>query len=508
MEDIKRALAVSILSRGWAAALSLLTVPLYLRYMGVEAYGVVGLFTSFSIIVGFLDLGLGATLTRELARLSGNLDKLPHGRDVTRTFELTYALVALLIGLIVIACSTLVAQHWIRVQALSRAEVAQALALAGVALACQWPANLYNSGLAGLHQQMRLGVATMVFATLRVLLTLATLWWAPTLESFFWAQIVSALMQTLGLRWLLWRALGLAAHRPAIRFAIMQSSFRFAGGMTGITITSIILTQTDKVILSKALNLTDFGVYVVAGTLATGLYMLISPMFSVMYPRFSSLVHEGEVAKVINLYHLSSQIMAALVIPLAMVVAAFAQEVLYIWTGDAGFGQQGAWILAFLVVGNACNGLMNMPYALQLASDWTRLAFWVNVGAIVVLAPAIWWAAMYFGAVGGAAVWALLNLGYVALTPNIMHRRLLPAEKLSWYGIDVLLPFLVCLAVLIILHQIPLEGVSRLTMALALLIYWMLAAMATVLVLPRLRERAVQWLGPRFAEWRTRPPPG
>ncbi len=64
MEGIRRALVISILSRGWAAALTLLAVPLYLRFIGVEAYGVVGLFTSFSILVGFLDLGLGATLTR------------------------------------------------------------------------------------------------------------------------------------------------------------------------------------------------------------------------------------------------------------------------------------------------------------------------------------------------------------------------------------------------------------------------------------------------------------
>lgn len=508
MEDIRRALAVSILSRGWAAALALLAVPLYLRFLGVEAYGVVGLFTSFSILVGFLDLGLGATLTRELARLSGRRDVLPHGRDVTRTFELTYALVALLIGLVVIACSTPVAQHWIKVQALDRAEVAQALTLAGIALACQWPANLYSSGLAGLHRQALLGVATMVFATLRVLLTLAAVWWKPTLESFFWAQVISALLQTLGLRWLLWRALGVAGHRPSMRFAIIQSSLHFAGGMTGITITSIILTQTDKVILSNALSLSDFGIYVVAGTLATGLYILISPMFSVVYPRFAALLHEGDTTKVVDLYHTSSQALAAMVIPVAAVIAGFPAEILYVWTGDTSLAQQGAWILVFLIIGNACNGIMNVPYALQLASGWTKLAFWVNVGAIAVLVPAIWWAAINFGAVGGAAVWALLNLGYVVLTPQIMHRRLLPGEKIAWYGADVLLPVMACAAVLLVLQQISLEGTSRVFIALALFAYWMLAATATMLVLPRLRERAAQWLRARFGQWRTRKLPG
>lgn len=489
MEGIRRALVISILSRGWAAALALLAVPLYLRFLGVEAYGVVGLFTSFSILVGFLDLGLGATLTRELARLSARTSTLADSRDLLRTFELAYALIALLIGLLVFLCSVPVAQHWVKAQALERSEIAHALALAGAALACQWPTNLYNSGLAGIHRQAQLGIATIVFATFRVVLTLAAVWCIPSLESFFWAQICSMLIQTLGMRWMLWRALELAGHRPGIRISIIRSSLRFAGGMTGISITSIILTQTDKVILSKALNLADFGIYVVAATLATGLYMLISPLFSVMYPRFSSLIHEGDDAKLIDLYHTSSQTMAALVIPIALVVAIFSHEVLYIWTGNADLSRQGTWILAFLIAGNACNGIMNMPYALQLASGWTKLAFWVNVGAIVVLVPLIWWAAANFGAVGGSAVWAVLNLGYVILTPQIMHRRLVPSEKITWYWAGVVCPILICTAVLLTIRQIPLESMSRLSMGLTLLTYWLLAAMTTLALLPRLRMR-------------------
>jgi O-antigen/teichoic acid export membrane protein len=500
VEGIHRALAISIFSRGWAAGLALLAVPLYLRFIGIEAYGVVGFFTSFSILVGFLDLGLGATLTRELTRVSAGAGTLADGRDVVRTFELAYAFIALMIGLLVIFCSVPVAQHWVKAQALDRAEIAQALALAGIALACQWPTNLYSAGLAGVHRQAQLGIATMVFSTFRVALTLTAVWWNPSLESFFWAQIVSMLLQTFGMRWLLWSSLVLAGHRPMPQMSIIRSSFHFAGGMTGIAITSIILTQADKVILSNVLNLADFGIYAVAGTLATGLYMLISPMYSVMYPRFSSLVHAGDTPKLIDLFHTSSQVMAALVMPVAMVIAVYAHEVLFIWTGNAGLSQQGAYILALLIFGNACNGLMNMPYALQLASGWTKLAFWVNVGAIAVLVPVIWWAALSFGAVGGAAVWALLNLSYVILTPQIMHRRLLLGEKIAWYWAGVVLPVLVCSTVLLVLRQIPLEDMSRLSMGMTLLIYWAFAAMATLLLLPRLRERVTPWLRTRLSQ--------
>lgn len=494
MEGVKRALAASILSRGWSAVLGVLAVPLYLRYLGVEAYGVVGMFASLTALMSFLDLGLGVTLTRELARLSVDRDRLPYGRDITRTFELVYALIALLMGLALAACSSFLAEHWLTVQSLDRADVAWVLILAGGALACQWPTNLYSSGLAGAHRQIQLGVATTIFGTLRVLISLVAIWLRPSLESFFWAQILAALLQSLGLRALLWKALALTGHHPIFRLVSVVSSLRFAGGMTGIAITSIVLTQTDKVILSKVLSLTDFGVYVVANTLAAGIYMLIGPMFSVIYPRFSALVHKGEEKALIDLYHTSSQLMSALVVPVAVVFAGFSQEILYIWTGDLILSQHGALIFSLLIIGNACNGIMNMPYALQLAVGWTKLAFWVNVGAIVILVPAIWWAAMHYGAIGGAAVWAFLNFGYIVLTPQIMHRRLLPRDKRIWYTYDVVVPVMVCVAALILLRQISLTEMHRATIALVLLVYLITVSMLTIMVLPRVRERMFLWL--------------
>jgi hypothetical protein len=40
-------------------------------------------------------------------------------------------------------------------------------------------------------------------------------------------------------------------------------------------------------------------------------------------------------------------------------------------------------------------------------------------------------------------VWAALNLGYVLIAIQIMHRRLIPSEKWRWYREDVGRPLLV-----------------------------------------------------------------
>ena len=502
MAGDRNALVVSILSKGWAAALSLLAIPFYVRVIGIEAYGVVGLFVTISILVGFLDLGLGPTLTRELARLPLRAGALNEGRDMARTFEVACAVVAALVGLTLVVCSVPVGLHWVQAQALSESQVSHALALGGVALALQWPSNLYAAGLAGLHRLVQAGLAAIVFGTTRVALTVAAVWSEPTLERFFQAQIASALLQVLGMRWLLWRALGPAHHRPSVRWSMIQPSLRFAGGVTGITFTSLILTQTDKLILSKTLPLEEFGVYVLAGTLATGLYMLIGPLYSVMYPRFSALAPAGQEERLRQQYHHGAQIMAALITPAAAVIAVFSDEVIRLWTGSPDLGVSAGPILTFLILGNAINGLMNIPFAAQMAHGWTNLAWGLNIVFIALLAPSTWWAAMTHGAPGGAAIWFLLNVLCLAIVPAFMHRRILQGEMPRWYFGSVATPVAAAAGVAGLASLVRIDGLDRLVLALFLAAVWLVATFAVVLSLsairPLVRERLLS-LFRRFA---------
>ena len=503
MESVKRALVVSIAARAWVALLGIVVVPLYVRLLGVEAYGLVGFFASIQALTTFLDLGLGATLIRELARLGNSTDGRRHARDITRTFETTYLLVAVLIGVMLFFLGPLLAHYWIKLDTVEPVQASRALVLGGLALALQWPAGLYGSGMAGLHKQTQLGLASSVLATIRIALTVGMLTLGtPTLETFFWSQVAGALLQSWGMRFLLWRNLDLPGHKPRIQFSILRGTMGFAGGMTGITVTSIALTQMDKLVLSHTLAMKDFGIYVLSGTLAAGLYMVISPLFSLMYPRFSALLHADNEQAVAEYFHLSSQVMAVLVIPAAIVVALFSRQIFYVWTGNVVISEQGAWVLSLLVLGNACNGIMNIPFALQLASGWTSLSFWINVAAILFLAPATWYFASKYGAIGGAAVWCGLNAGYVFVTPQFMHKRLLRTEKMAWLKRDVLAPVLVVFLVVGLLRDIDLAGFSRPGMAMVIMLFWGIAALSVLSVLPLARARVMTSIGAIITRWR------
>jgi len=84
----------------------------------------------------------------------------------------------------------------------------------------------------------------------------------------------------------------------------LKKVWRFSAGMGGIALSGLVLSQADKIILSKMVDLPSFGHYMLATTVAGSLYILVTPLFNVLYPRFSALVATGETEKLAELYQL------------------------------------------------------------------------------------------------------------------------------------------------------------------------------------------------------------
>ena len=61
---LKRNLIANYLGQGWTALMGLAFIPLYIQYLGIEAYGLIGLFAL--LIAGGVALGFGWIATRWL----------------------------------------------------------------------------------------------------------------------------------------------------------------------------------------------------------------------------------------------------------------------------------------------------------------------------------------------------------------------------------------------------------------------------------------------------------
>lgn len=436
MSALKRNVVANLAGSAWAGLMALAFIPWYIRLMGVESYGLVGVFVALSGVLLILDLGLAQAITREMARLSSSGDRQKMA-DTLRTLEIIYWPLGLCVAGLVIALADLIAYQWLNPESISRSDLRQTLGIMALAIGLRWPLSIYAGGLNGLQRQVALNSVQAIFATAQGVGALLVLWLIePSAQAYFaWVGAVT-LLQVWVTRMIL---MPNVESGSSARFSIeiLRHLWQFAAGMTGISLLTVVLTQADKVLLSKILSLTDFGYYAFAANVAAALYRIIGPIFTAYYPRFTELVALNDQARLVRAYHQGCQLMAVMVVPVALVLGLYSLDILQLWTGDPTLAANAAWLVSALVAGNALNGFMHLPYALQLAHGWTRLALMQNVLAVVFLVPGVILGAMHWGAIGAALAWVGLNLGYMIFGIPLMHRRLLRDQMRRWYACDV-----------------------------------------------------------------------
>lgn len=475
----------------WTALMSLVFVPCYIHMLGIAAYGLIGVFATILAVFGLLDMGLSGTLNREMARLAAQETHSQQMRDLVRTLEIPYWLVGLLISLIVMALAPIIAQRWVHTDSLTPRTVRTAIVIMGLALACQWPIGLYSGGLMGLQRQVLLSGINIVMATFRGLGAVCILSMvSATIEAFFWWQMAVSILHVGLICVNFRRCLPPAAEPARFRLTMLLHIWRFAAGMTGITILVTILMQLDKIILIRMLSLDVYGYYTLASVVAMNLGRFVSPVFSATYPRMTNLVALGSTMEIIRLYHKSAQLVSVLVLPAALMIALFSKEIIFLWTQSTETAENTHTLVSILVIGTAVNGLMSIPYALQLANGWTRLAIIGNGVSVLLLVPLMVVLTKWYGAVGAASVWVVLNVGYMFIIVPIMHRRLLCAEKWRWYFVDVGLPLSVAVVISIIGRCIIRPGWPPWFLAASIGVFALLSFLASASVANQLEAAA------------------
>ncbi len=441
MNRFKVNLISNFLGTGWFALMQLFSIPLYIHFMGVEAYGLIGFYVTLQTTLRILDFGLSPTMNREMARYSVQMDKANEVHDLARTLEASTWALGLVVGFLIWISAPFIAAQWIKSKAIPIDVIEHAIMSMSVLVVLQGQFSLYQGGLLGLQRQVLLNSIKITTSTINTVGAVLVLWLlSPTVQSFFWWQIISGVMQVILIRIFFWRCLPPPSRSPRFALSPLRNVWHFATGMSGITLAGLILTQTDKIILSKLLSLDLFGYYMVASTFANCVIIISSPVFNAAFPRFTTLVAIGDERTLKQLYHRIAQVLAVLTLAPAAVVMLFSLDILSVWSGNIETARHTAPLLSILVAGTALNGLMHLPYALQLAYGRVDIALYINTAFIITHIPALVLMTKHYGTMGAAVTWAALNTIYVMVGIPITHRRVLKGETRQWFVQDLGLP--------------------------------------------------------------------
>lgn len=438
--SLKRNILANYAAQIYVTLVGILILPMYLKYMGAEAYGLVGFFTMMQAWFNLLDMGFTPTVARETSRYrSGATDDLSYLLFM-RGLQIIFFTIALLGGGAMFACAELISVRWLNIQDLPLFEVQLALKLMSVGVALRWLSGLYRGCISGSEQLVWLSGFNVIITTLRFVAVLPLIVWIDNSPyAFFVYQLVVSLIEVIGLmvkaylllpRWprqIEKRKLGLSHIFDAVRSKIKYSlAIAFTSSLW------VVATQVDKLMLSGLLPLNEYGYFMLAVTLAAGIMTLAAPLTGPLTIRMISLYSEEKIPNALKLYEHATSFVVAVVGPVAVVLSLYSKNILYIWTGDMGVALYGEYILGMYSIGFFFAALSAFPGYIQHALGDMRYHVKGTVILVLIIFPSMLFAVNNYQANGAATIWATVNFIFFVTWTKITHDKLVPLMHRNW----------------------------------------------------------------------------
>jgi O-antigen/teichoic acid export membrane protein len=432
-----------------SAIISFIFIPIYVKYIGAEAYGLIGFYTALSGFIQIMDFGMSGTLNRAISKIRINENEKRLSLNLFRSFDVINTIVAILIAISFYFLSEYFAENWFNNTSLHKREIQNSIILMGFIIAFRWPTSLYLAAFNGLEKQVLINYVQLlhsIFSSAGAIIILH--FFESSIIAFFQWQLISVILLVIVLKLLILKEIKLFDYKGHFDLISISKIKKFAVTLGFITLFSATYAHLDKIIISKFISLEDFSFYSIAASIAAILYKFIYPVSGAIYPRIVQQIHSEPENVIINFFHKSSQIIAVLVIPLGLTLCFFSDDLILIWSQNGELSRNVAPITSILTMGTILTGITSTSQQYQLAYGYTKILFYQNLCGSLLLVPLLYFLINLFGVYGAAMVWVIINFLQLTVSQYFFFSKFLKKEAKQWAIHDTLKPFFVSVLVL------------------------------------------------------------
>jgi O-antigen/teichoic acid export membrane protein len=383
---------------------ALLSVPILIRNLGTDRFGVL---TLIWVLIGYsslFDLGIGRALTKLVAERIGS----PKAAEIPGLVWTSLAMMAALgvVGTVLgVALSGWLTSRAFRISPALQDETRVAFALLSLSI----PIVISMSGLRGVLEAMqRFGWANAIRIPLGAFAFLGPLAVLPFSHSL--VPIVCVLIVGRVIGWLvhLWAALGLV---PGLRDRIhfQRSNFvpllHLGGWMTVSNVVGPLMVYLDRIFIGGLVSMTAVAYYATPYEAVTKLWLFPSAVAGVLFPHVAS-TYEQDTARMTRLFLSSVKYTALLLFPFTLLIIAFGRPILSLWLGEE-FASRSAFIFECLAFGVFLNSLAQLPFTLLQAAGRPDLTAKLHLAELPLYLLAFWYLVRAHGIDGAAVAWVL-----------------------------------------------------------------------------------------------------
>ncbi|MGC2108346.1 MAG: lipopolysaccharide biosynthesis protein, partial [Candidatus Korobacteraceae bacterium] len=384
-----RRIAEAVWSGGAArlltTATALISLPMAVRYLGPERYGVWATVTTTAVWLNLLDLGIANTLTNHISRAYALDDRAAATRSLTNALALTGG-VAALAGIASAAVFPRI--NWsslFNVSAgVSAGEVRHTVAAAVVLMLLGLIGNLGNKLLAGYQELHRgnyaacagvaaslLGLASGIL--LRVSMPVLFVMSAGSLTLANLAMLAAVVTR---LKPWLHPRLSLIDRRSICE--LFESGWSFFL----IQVAAVVVFSSDNLVVSHYLGAAEVTPYSVTWRLVSLAAVLQSLIFPALWPAYAEAYAKGDYRWIRRTFAGTMKATLTLNICCVIGLVAFGRELIRIWAGPSAVPSQP--LLLAMGVWAIISGFMSVESCLLAALNRTREQAFLSIVAAVV----------------------------------------------------------------------------------------------------------------------------
>jgi O-antigen/teichoic acid export membrane protein len=412
----------NFVGNGAPIVVAVLCIPLLIKGLGVDRFGVLSLVLAVIGYANLFDLGLGRALTQLVA------SKLGTGEDhEVPSLVWTSLLLMLLLGLVgtivIVLASPWLVHRVLRLPTSLQAESLYSFYLLGLSL----PSVICTAALRGLLEaQQRFDIVNALRIPLGIFSFVGPLFVLPFSRNL--GLVVAVLVGG--------RVIGCVAHflfclrtTPELRVRIAWRSsslgplFRFGGWMTISNIIGPLMVTCDRFLIGALLSASAVAYYATPYELVTKLWIIPGALMGVMFPAFSTSSTQDQ-NRMALLFGRSVKYLLLVLFPMVLLVIVLAQDGLKLWLG-AEFAQNSARVLQWLAVGVFVNSIAHVPFALLQGVGKPDLTAKLHMLELPAYLLALWWLTTRYGINGAAMAWTG-RVAFDAIVLFVLAKRFVP----------------------------------------------------------------------------------
>ena len=440
--------AANFVSKAWAIISSYIFIPIYIKYLGEEAYGLVSFFATLYSVMQLLGVGLSSTLRREFA--SGDESKENKNRKykLLRSVENIYFVIAIIIFFIVFLGRKYIANEWLNFNTLTPSTIETVLAFMGLAVGFQLIGNLYFGSIMGSGNQVVANSFNILWSILKSVGSIVVCIATKNVVIFYLWHIISDIVFILCERIFLRRYLGKQDSKWTVAdFRNLKTIWRYTLGLFAISIVAVINKQLDKTVISGLLSLSELGAYNLATTLGSLTLIIPNAVSAAVFATFTREYTNGVTNELNKHYRMYSKFVAIIAACMGAFIAVFSYEIIIFWTSNYAYADMIKEAAPFVIIANMLIGLQEVPYALVLSRGNTKINNILGIVSLPIICVTTYYAVKYYGLVGAGVAYLIQMFIQTIIYVFVVTKKYTDTNPGLFILSNELLPLTICLAI-------------------------------------------------------------